>query len=213
MIYASHQLNFLPYAGFWNKVAYCDVFGASIHEQFVKGDYTNRVKIGVDNEVWLTIPVTHKNREPLKNVLISDVYNPKSVMSKLDLAYKKSRNWKAIRPLFKEKFYSFRGGDKLHLLNEELFYLVYELLGLSTQVVNEEEPNCNHTATEKLIWYTKASDCNVYLSGDGGKSYLNEEIFKEDNIELLFSSSITPKIKTGFNSQSVLNHIAYERAL
>jgi hypothetical protein len=51
---ASHQPCFLPWAGFFHKLASCDVFVFSNGTQYVRGDYHNRVPFMGG---WLTAPV------------------------------------------------------------------------------------------------------------------------------------------------------------
>ena len=40
-----HQPDLLPYSGFWFKMATCDAFVLSVHDQFQKHGYQRRVKM------------------------------------------------------------------------------------------------------------------------------------------------------------------------
>lgn len=68
---AVHQPNFLPWIGFWHKVASADCLVLYAGVQFDKSDYTHRARLGAS---WLTVPV---QKQPLhtaiKDIRIADV--------------------------------------------------------------------------------------------------------------------------------------------
>jgi len=81
---AIHQPNFLPWLGYFDKIARCDTFIALDDVQLVRGkSYTCRAKIlSQGNELWLTVPVLNKSDK----ILIKD--------SKVD----NKQNWKKKPP-------------------------------------------------------------------------------------------------------------------
>ena len=63
MIVAIHQPNFLPWMGYFWKIAHVDRFVFLDNVQFSKGSYQNRVKVkGPQGPHWMTIPVVTNGR-------------------------------------------------------------------------------------------------------------------------------------------------------
>src|SRR3989338_3441020 len=62
MIFSIHQPNYLPYLGFFKKIAESDLFILFDTAQYVKNDYHNRNRIKTpQGAVWLTIPLASKD--------------------------------------------------------------------------------------------------------------------------------------------------------
>lgn len=60
MIACVHQPNFIPWMGFFAKVAASDVYIVMDNVQFPRNSWVNRVRIGGNGlPVWLTVPVRH----------------------------------------------------------------------------------------------------------------------------------------------------------
>ena len=62
---AIHQPQYLPYLGFFHKVAQSDVFVVMDDAQFQRRgvQHRNRIKTSA-GEQWLTVPVTKRGTEP-----------------------------------------------------------------------------------------------------------------------------------------------------
>jgi hypothetical protein len=54
---AIHQPNYLPWLGYFAKMARASVFVFLDDAQFPKGSYVNRVRVGAAESTWLTVPV------------------------------------------------------------------------------------------------------------------------------------------------------------
>jgi len=71
MIVATHQPNYLPYLGFFDKMQKSDVFVILDDVQFNRRDFQHRNKIRRSNGwQWLTVPV-EKKVCPINEVLIN----------------------------------------------------------------------------------------------------------------------------------------------
>ena len=70
MIVGIHQPNYLPYLGFFDKMAKSDIFVIYDDAQFNKSDFQHRNRIRIYHGwKWLTVPV-EKKRIPINEVKI-----------------------------------------------------------------------------------------------------------------------------------------------
>ena len=75
MIVAAHQPSYLPWLGYLDKLARCDVFVVMDDLQYEAQNFQNRNRIRTKNgPLWLTVPVVSKGRgrEPIGDVLIDN---------------------------------------------------------------------------------------------------------------------------------------------
>ena len=68
-VVAVHQPNYLPWLGYFYKIACADVFIFLDDVQFSKNSYINRVRIlHAQRSHWLTIPVSVTLGDPINRV-------------------------------------------------------------------------------------------------------------------------------------------------
>ena len=77
-------------------------------------------------------------------------------------------------------------------LNMTIIKKINDWLKIKTKIIYESELGIEGEATNRLINICKAVNADVYLSGDMGHDYLNEELFKQNEIELRYQN-YTPK--------------------
>lgn len=197
---AIHQPNFLPWAGYFHKMASVDVFLLLDTVQYVKSEYDNRCKIKTaDGEQWLIVPVT----TPKINTLSRDVNISKNVDWKK--LHKKTITYNYSKSPFFEKYESMltdtynENTESLLELNIVLIYNIKNLLGIETRLLLASElPETDLKGTELLLNYCEELNTDSYLSGSGGKQYLNEERFKEKKIGLEYQNYVPIKYPQRF---------------
>src|SRR4051812_47529501 len=60
MIFAAHQPGYLPWLGYFHKLACCDVFVLSDQLQFSNNFFQHRNRVKIDRgAVWLTVPLVN----------------------------------------------------------------------------------------------------------------------------------------------------------
>ena len=73
-VVAMHQPNFIPWLGFFHKLAHADTFTLLDTVQFSDGSYTDRVGVrSTEGAKWLTVPVKHHFGEPIQDVAIAEI--------------------------------------------------------------------------------------------------------------------------------------------
>ena len=78
--------------------------------------------------------------------------------------------------------------DLLYELNLETLKKMIEFLGIKVEILRESELNVNGNSTERLVNICESLNAKTYVSGIGGKNYLNEKLFEEKNIQLEYQN-------------------------
>ena len=189
---AIHQPQYLPYLGFFHKLNRCDIFIALDDVQFQKGGHQNRNKIKHQNGwQWITVPVAHSSDQLINEVQI----NTRVAWAR--------KHWQAIVTNYTPAphFEAYSDGLKhileqdipdLCSLNRDLIAWVMQCLGLEQTVVLSSALDVEGTATERLINLCQAVGADTYLSGPGGRNYMDLGLFDEAGIEVQFQEFESP---------------------
>tara|TARA_B110001454_G_scaffold217415_1_gene242698 strand:+ start:809 stop:1486 length:678 start_codon:yes stop_codon:yes gene_type:complete len=192
LIISIHQPNYLPYPGFFHKIIHSDVL---IVQDVTKFDerFSNRNKIISSNKwTWLTVPIKKNHKEyQLKDVeIFNDLKWNKIHRKKLESVYNKSNFYNEyktdLNSILEQKW------ELLLELNMTLIKKIFEWLKIKTKIIYESELEIKGEGTNRLINICRAVDADVYLSGDMGHDYLNEDVFELNNIKLEYQN-YTPK--------------------
>ena len=203
-----HQPDFFPYPGFFNKIFLSDVFVILDRTQFEFG-ITNRNKIITPEGTWTRISVPVKNGQKffqINDVKINNDMNWKE--KNLDLiskSYSKSKFFDLyntpINSIFEEKW------EYLIDLNIKILKTIFEWLDVKTKIIFESELNVKGTSSEKLLNICKQIDATKYVSGSGGKNYLDEKIFQKNHIDIEYQK-YTPILYSQLNSKSFIPNLS-----
>ena len=187
---AIHQPKYLPWPGYFHKMESVDLFLILDTVQYMKHEYDNRCKIKTpEGEQWLTVPVSSPNLgTPINKVMLAmdaDIWR---------------YNWKPLKnnysksPFFeeyKDELHEIYGKkwDRLIDLNLKLIETVRNWLGIKTRLKFASElPETTLKGTELILSHCRELKADEYLSGMGGKNYLEQEQFDNDNIRLEFQN-------------------------
>ena len=188
MILVAHQPNYLPYIGFFHKVMQCDVFVLADHVQYEKKGWQNRNKIRTKNGwTWLTVPVLTKNNfeQRINKVRINNAVNWQiRHWRSIYYSYKKAPFFNLYKDFF-EELYTKRW-ERLVDLNETIIMFLLQELNIKAEVIKSSNLNLRGKKTDLLIEMCKKLNADTYFSGVGGKAYIEERKFKEQNLNLLY---------------------------
>tara|TARA_B110000263_G_C15300516_1_gene507747 strand:- start:1129 stop:1818 length:690 start_codon:yes stop_codon:yes gene_type:complete len=180
------QPGYLPSMGFFKKIQSCDIFVFLDDVQFTKNDWDNRNKIKTSEGImWLTVPVVYKFGQKLNEIKIANNGNWKDKHRKaIKLNYQKSRffenYWTEIDDILAKEW------DTLIDLNFILIDYFSSKMGINTKTIRSSELNIKSTGSERLLEICKRVSSDTYLSGELGKNYLDEEIFKQSKIKIIY---------------------------
>lgn len=187
-----HQPEYIPWIGFFDKLARCDTFVIYDDAQYQHGGFHNRNKIRNRNGwEWLTIPIKHGHPQTIKDVKISGDEWKNKHLSALILNYEKAPYFKDYFPIIKDAI-SFNH-ELLIGLNLHLIRAVSDILGIKPIMMRSSEfPYGGKEKNEKLVSMCKFLGADTYLCGSGGKNYVDETMFSQANIKLEWHSYTHP---------------------
>jgi hypothetical protein len=200
MIIAIHQPQFLPYMGFFDKMKNADIFVLLDTVQFTKNEWQNRNRIKTSQGwQWLTVPVVHQFGQTIREVKICDHTNwRKKHIHTLTTNYSKAQYFDKYKSII-EKCYQTEWKNlvylNIHLINE-----IKKILNIDTTLhLASNIGELTETPDERLISIIKYFNGNIYLSGIGGKNYLNLSKFQAEKIEVIFQEFKHPKYDQQFS--------------
>ena len=184
---AIHQPNYLPFIGFFQKMALSDIFVILDSVQFSKDSYTQRTKIRTkDGWIWLTIPIS-KNYSFSQ---IQDIFLPDAIKwqkkHKMSLLSNYS-NCEFVDKKFIDNYYSEKF-KTLEEFNEHGIFYLKNKFDIKTDILKSSELNIDNSlkSTDLLINIAKNVGADTYISGSGGAKYLDECKFTSNNIKLKY---------------------------
>lgn len=189
---AIHQPNYLPWMGFFYKLAKADIFVFLDEVQYPRGSsFANRNRIKTSNGVnYLTIPVSipsgRKGKITYNEVAFANSKWKTKNLKMIRFNYTKTPYFSEIFPLYQsilEQDLSFTD------LNIALIKGFADYLAIDTKTVKLSEilPVFGKK-TQLIIDICKVLDAEIYLSGTGGgKDYNDEKLLNDNNIVLKYS--------------------------
>ena len=200
MIVTIHQPDFMPWLGFFKKIAHADIWIVLDHVYSNPRDaasWLRRVKILANNcPFWLSLPVKKPKSGSLETPINKLEYNfsqSKLISERLktiEQSYRRSRNFDKIFPIIKAFFYD----NNCNLTHRNINFIktVNILLNIDTEIKFSSEFQVSSKSTQLLIDLTKIVGGHTYLSGDGASGYQKEELFLKNKIDLKLNN-FTPK--------------------
>lgn len=178
------QSNYIPWKGYFDIIAKSDVFVIYDEVQFTKNDWRNRNLIKTINGLqWLSIPVRQLNLSQKiyeTNVLRDDWI--KKHISTLQTNYGRAPFFKDFKDAIFD-IYSLQTNN-LSEINKAFIQGICKILEIDTKIIDSRELDLQGDKVERLVTACKKLNASKYLSGPAAKSYINENQFTENNIEL-----------------------------
>lgn len=188
IITSIHQPDFFPYFGYFNKINKSDVYIVMDNVQLSKSGWTHRDKIKTNKEVsWITIPIKNiKKKQLIKDCLIDhDINWKKKHINMISESYKNSKfineGIEIINDLYK------LNTNYLFEFNFNIINKLFEIFKINVDIKLLSQLNVDGDKSELLIKILKKINSNLYLSGDGAKNFIDIDLFKNNNIEIIFN--------------------------
>ena len=182
------QSNYIPWRGYFDLISQVDEFILFDDAQYTKRDWRNRNRIKAPNgSIWLTIPVEVKGKrdQKIKDTVISDPGWSRNHWRTIVYNYSKTKYFSRYQELF-EELYLERNENLLSQVNYKFVTAICDLLGIETKLAWSSEYRLVEGKTERLIDLCKQAGANEYLSGPTARGYIDEELFRNEGIELRY---------------------------
>ncbi|MGE6377862.1 WbqC family protein [Peribacillus muralis] len=203
-----HQPNFLPWIGLIHKVFQSDAFIYLTDVKYSASNFQNKTYIqGADGkESRLTVPI-QKKPDMLHEKLIS--YHPpnqkwkRNHLQQISDVYKKAPHFQDFFPLLEEVY------QKEHVLlvdlNVHLIELILHYLNYEGETHLSTDFDTNVGKTERLVSLLQQTGGTCYLSGKSGGAYLEEELFQQENIEIVYQDFLHPVYEARNGKECIKN--------
>lgn len=172
-IVSIHQPTFFPWYPFFQKIQQSDTFVFLTHCQFEKNGYQNRFDI---DETWYTMS-TKRGLIPI---------NQKVYVKPLE-------DWNRIKGKLRKKYGSFLNefddcfSDNLSDTNSNIIEKICNILEIDTHLTFDYQTDLK--STERLVDLCESNSATHYISGIGGKKYLDLKLFESKNIQVMYQNT------------------------
>jgi hypothetical protein len=192
MILSVMQPAYLPWLGYFHRVAMSDIHIVLDHVEIDKNSKTkfaNRNKVRTkDGWTWLTVPLKTKGNFGRLFLNALEIDNTSSWTRK---------HWETIRhnygrsPYFAEHVPYFewvfhRTWHQVVDLTRAITRYLLDTLGIKTPLLFSSEMKIEGEKDELILNLCRAVGATVYISGPLGRNYLREELFRAAGIRILY---------------------------
>lgn len=190
---AIHQPQYLAWLGYFDKMDQADTFVVLDDAQFKKNEWQNRNRIKTASGwQWLTVPVLQRFPQHISDVRINPAAPwARKHLGALSANYAGTPAFEDHRPFF-EALYRREWALLVDLSLAVLGYLA-DALGIRTERVLASTLGLpKREGTDRLVAICRAVGARTYLSGPGGRDYLDLRRFEDAGIGVDFQEFRTP---------------------
>ena len=184
---AIHQANYFPYTGFFHKINQADIFVIQDDVKFVNRSNRNKI-ISSSGYTWINVPIKKGHQSlPIMDVKINNEISWRKInYKKICAGYNKAKFFHLYKDYF-ENLYN-KEWKNIFDLNFETIKQVLSWLEIKVKIVIESELGVSGQSTERLVNVCKKLGADTYISGIGGKRYLDEKLFEKNKIILKYQN-------------------------
>ena len=194
MILSVHQPQYIPWIGYFDKINKSDCFVFLDDVKYKPREYQNRNRIRTKKEwMYLTVPIISKGLgcQKIRDAKIDNNFDWQRRHAKsLRVWYGRAKSFKDHFSFFEDVYT--RKWEKLVDLNLYIIKYLLKELSIKTPIYLESQMGISSQKTDRIIEICKQLEADTYLSGIGGKDYLEEEKFVQEGIKLEYQNFIHP---------------------
>jgi hypothetical protein len=210
MIVTIHQPEYLPYIGFFERLAASDVFVILDDVGYQKNGFINRNKIKTEKgPKWITVPVVGRSPNlKIKEVLIDNSKNwASSQWGSIISNYSKAPHFKEYSDFFEEIFK--KKWNSICDLDIYLIENINKFLDINLKIVKSSDLKVPGSSTERLINICKKLKADNYLSGPGNEEHqVEKERFEKEGIKVEIKGFSNPEYRQMFMAQGFLPYMS-----
>jgi hypothetical protein len=198
VITAGHQPNYLPWLGFFDKMAKSDIFIIEDDFLYEHNGFINRNRIKtMQGAKWLTVPVRHAGyQQPINQIRIANSGEPDWANRHwltLKHNYIKAPYWDKYSGFFEETYS--QKWDRLIDLNLHLIKGLMRFLKIEKPLIMSSNLETCGKKSDLILAQCKAINADIQLSGAGAKNYIQTNRFEENGIKVVFQDFKYPQYR------------------
>lgn len=192
VIVSIHQPQYFPWLPYLLKIAESDIFIVLDSVDYQKNGIQNRNQIKTSQGAsWLTVPVKHKLEQKIIDIEINNnVRWKKKHLSTLTQNYGKSGSFAKYFPEL-VSIYS-QDWDYLVDLNMHILKMLLRWMKIKTKIIRSSQMSAQGSASDLILNLCLEVDATRYISGTGGRNYIDEEAFISKGIVVNYQSPVFP---------------------
>lgn len=186
------QSNFLPWRGFFASLFSVDKIVFLENVQYTKRDWRNRniIRDNFEDEkgCWISVPIIGGGSQ---SQLLGDakVHGLEEFylkfINKIKNVYKKADFLSDVL-ILQNAFVDNKGDNGLSALNIRLIKEIIYRLEINIEIDSVYQPSNNTDPSQRILEIVMAHRGETYLTGPSAKNYLNDNLFKENNIKISY---------------------------
>jgi hypothetical protein len=201
MIVSINQPAYLPWLGYFQRIAASDLHIVLDHVQFEKNSFVNRNKIRTkEGSVWLTVPVSTKGKFGELSIATLE-FAPNQPWQK--------KHWTSIKQTYSKAPHFPRYAPAYEALYEQewpsfapmvMVFLRQHLqdLSINTPLVRSSEMAVEGMKSDLVLNLCRATGATTYFSGALGRNYIDEATFHGAGIKVQYQNYQHPVYAQAF---------------
>lgn len=187
MVISIHQPDYIPYLGYFYKIAKSDKFVFLDDAQYSSDNMHNWNKIKTpQGELRLKIPVENHLGDPINGVRTKDELGWREKHLKtIEMNYSKAPFFGEIFPKFKELLLA--DYKNIAELNIAINTWIAKSFGFKVEIYKSSDMDINTVREERVIDICVSLGGTVYISGHGASVYQEEKHFSSRGVELIYT--------------------------
>jgi hypothetical protein len=191
MIVSINQPAYLPWLGYFQRIAVSDLHIVLDHVQFEKNSFVNRNKINAKTgPLWLTVPLLTSGKFgelPINTLEFAPNQKwRKKHWATLQASYRRTSFFEQYAPAY-EALYA---EDWDSFTPMVMAFLKQHLrdLNIETPIRRSSEMETEGKKSDLVLNLCRSEGADVYLSGALGRDYLDEDSFRDAEIKVAYQS-------------------------
>lgn len=199
-----HQPAYLPWLGFFHRIAASDLHIVMDDVQYEKNSFINRNKLRTrDGWCWLTVPIKTKGINRSLRIADAEIADDGRWQHKhwdcIRFGYAKAPHFTTYSGAL-ESIYS-RPWTRFMDLSDALTRFLLDALHITTPLVHSSELGVKGEKDELVLALCRKAGATSYLSGPHGRDYLRPGLFEGAGIPVVFHDyrhPTYPQVHPGF---------------
>ena len=182
------QSNYIPWKGYFDLIAAVDEFILYDDMQYTRRDWRNRNLIKTpQGPQWLTVPVKVKGKyeQTIRETEIDGTQWAANHWKSLSLNYRRAKYFDEVSTWL-QALYEAQPDASISELNRRFIMAVCTYLGIHTEISHSWDYHLRDGKSERLADLCVQAGATQYISGPAARSYLDEQIFADLGIDVVW---------------------------